>query len=417
MTDRAVLLFDSESELCRTSVRWVVRHDRRKQIAPVPIQSPDGERLLAAVPASRRGLSWHLVLDDHVYSGGDVLNPLAELLDRPLAARFLKRAIGGMGRVSQSRPSAAEAGSRGPAAPETPVGGNGAPEHETRADPGSAAPALAGNGGPAPEGPSAGHDEPAPVADGPAPIPDEEPVADSQPAVGLIDRPAPVRVPTPEPAEPRERPAAVAERAASPADGEPGEAADWQSRIERSPFGRGVLSVLILITLIAIVATNLPNSDLRTIAMRPGQPYLNALGLDQAWGVFAPDPRRAVIDVSAFVTYDDRKVAQWSIPRNGALLGSYTDYRWGKWEEFLIQPGVGSSLWQPAAEWAASREVRPGHTIKRVVLVERYRQLAPPGVTPSIGATKQKVFYSLSLPGTGRRGQSQAPLPPGGGGL
>jgi hypothetical protein len=203
----------------------------------------------------------------------------------------------------------------------------------------------------------------------------------------------------------------------APQEDEAAEAPDWQSRIERSPFGRGVLSVLIVITLLAIVAINLPNSDLRTIAMRPGQPYLNALGLDQAWGVFAPDPRRAVIDVSAYVSYDDRKVAHWSIPRNGALLGSYTDYRWGKWEEFLIQPGVGSSLWRPAAEWAASREVRPGHSIKRVVLVERYRQLAPPGVKPSIGPTRQKVFYTLSLQGAGRRGQTQAPLPPGGGGL
>jgi hypothetical protein len=178
-----------------------------------------------------------------------------------------------------------------------------------------------------------------------------------------------------------------------------------------------VLSVLILITLIAIVAINLPNSDLRTIAMRPGQPYLNALGLDQAWGVFAPDPRRAVIDVSAFVTYDDGRVAQWSLPRNGALLGSYTDYRWGKWEEFLIQPRVGSSLWLSAAQWAASREFRPGHAIKRVVLVERYRQLAPPGVKPSIGPTRRQVFYSLSPRGATRRTQPQAPLPPGGGGL
>jgi hypothetical protein len=144
---------------------------------------------------------------------------------------------------------------------------------------------------------------------------------------------------------------------------------------------------------------------------------LNALGLDQAWGVFAPDPRRAVIDVSAFVTYDDGKVAQWSIPRNGALLGSYTDYRWGKWEEFLIQPTVGSSLWRPAAEWAASREVRPGHTIKRVILVERFQKLAPPGVNPSIGPPQRQVFYSLSLGGSVRRGQPQAPLPPGGGGL
>jgi hypothetical protein len=250
--------------------------------------------------------------------------------------------------------------------------------------------------------------------------------------VGVIDRPAPVDDGTPEPdadaeahstgvaelpSHVAEPPAQAAERPASPEEDEPGAAPGWQSRIERSPFGRGVLSVLIVITLLAIVAINLPNSDLRTIAMRPGQPYLNALGLDQAWGVFAPDPRRAVIDVSALVTYDDGKVAQWTIPRNGALLGSYTDYRWGKWEEFLIQPGVGSSLWRPAAQWAASQEPRPGRTIKRVVLVEATRPLAPPGVNPSIGPTQRRLIYSLPLRGAAPRAQPQAPLPPGGGGL
>src|SRR5438105_2311710 len=127
MTDRAVLLFDAESELCRTSVRWVVRHDRRKQIVTTPIQSPYGQELLAPVPASRRGYSWHLVVDGRVYSGSDVLDPLAQLLDRPVAVRFLRRAIGGMGRVTQPRSAAAEAGPRA-AVPEGPAPSNGAPE-------------------------------------------------------------------------------------------------------------------------------------------------------------------------------------------------------------------------------------------------------------------------------------------------
>jgi hypothetical protein len=232
----------------------------------------------------------------------------------------------------------------------------------------------------------------------------------------VIDRPVASRITTtvvePPPAPP------PADEAPAPPPPQEEEAPGWQSRLESSPFGRGILSVLILITLIAIIATNLPNSDLRRVVMKPGQPYLNALGLDQAWGVFAPDPRRDSIDISAVVTYDDGRVAQWNIPRNGALIGSYTDYRWGKWEEFLIQPGVGNSLWLPAAQWAASRVTRPGHTVKRVVLVERYRQLFAPGVSPSQGPTRRLVFYSLSRPGAAQRGgQPQAPLPPGGGGL
>ncbi len=408
MTDRAVLLFDAGSELCRTSVRWVARHDRRGRIRPVPMGSTEGQDLLASVPPRLRDHSWHLLLDGQVYSGREVLDPLLDLLDRPLAGRFLKRAMEGMGRTGQSR-----AGAEVPVAPsqrtapepsEPSAGGNGAP---------SAGPDSPPHPRPAPSPP-----EPRPVEREPGSVPPER--VPAAPAVGLMERPAPVRAPAMESPPVVEAPKAApqVERAPGPEPPEETEAPDWQSRFERSPFGRGILSVLILITLIAIVAINLPNSDLRRIIMKPGQPYLNALGLDQAWGVFAPDPRRSSIDVSGVVTYDDGRVAQWTLPRNGALIGSYTDYRWGKWEEFLIQPGVGSSLWLPAAQWVASQEVRPGHAIKRVVLVERYRQLFAPGVTPSQGPTQRVVFYSLSLPGAAQRGaQPQAPLPPGGGGL
>jgi hypothetical protein len=164
-----------------------------------------------------------------------------------------------------------------------------------------------------------------------------------------------------------------------------------------------MLSSVIVITLIAIVAINLPQSDLRRQLLRPGQPYLNALGLDQNWALFAPDPRRVVINVSATVGYDDGRTAQWSFPHDDALIGTYRDYRWRKWEENLISPDNGAALWRSAALWAAGQEPRSGHAVTRVALVERFASLAPPGVTPSVGPTQQRVFYTLRVQAPGAR--------------
>jgi hypothetical protein len=170
-----------------------------------------------------------------------------------------------------------------------------------------------------------------------------------------------------------------------------------QQRIEESPLGRGVLSSLIVVTLVAIVAVNLPGSNLRQQLLRPGQPYLNAIGLDQDWGLFAPDPRRIVIDVTALVKFDDGRTVRWRFPRGRALIGTYRDYRWRKWEENLIDPANGGPLWKPAALWAAARETRPRHTVSRVTLLERYAPLAPPGIAPSVGPSQQRTLYTLLL--------------------
>jgi hypothetical protein len=177
---------------------------------------------------------------------------------------------------------------------------------------------------------------------------------------------------------------------------------DWQQRVEESRLGRGLLSIVIVVTLVAIVAINLPASDLRRQLLRGGQPYLNATGLDQNWALFAPNPRSVVIDVFALVTFDNGTIARWHFPRDGALIGTYRDYRWRKWGENLINPANGVALWRPAALWAASQEARPRHRVTQVTLIERFAQLAPPGVEPSVGATQQTTLYALTLPAAER---------------
>ncbi len=90
------LLYDSDCGFCKWSLDRILAWDRRRRLRPVAIQSDEGQRLLAAVPAGRRLDSWHLVADGEVRSGGAAAPDLFAALPggRPLAA--LLRAFPGL---------------------------------------------------------------------------------------------------------------------------------------------------------------------------------------------------------------------------------------------------------------------------------------------------------------------------------
>ena len=82
------MLYDVDCGFCRWALAKLLARDRRRVLRPVPIQDPEGQRLLAGVPDSERLASWHLVgPDGELRSGGAALAPLFRLLPggRPLA--------------------------------------------------------------------------------------------------------------------------------------------------------------------------------------------------------------------------------------------------------------------------------------------------------------------------------------------
>jgi hypothetical protein len=168
-----------------------------------------------------------------------------------------------------------------------------------------------------------------------------------------------------------------------------------QERIEGSPFGRGMLSVLIVFTLAAVAVVNLPTSYLRTKVLQGVGPYLNATGLDQNWLLFAPDPRFYSIEVYGVVSFSDGHEQVWTPPLHGPLVGTYGDYRWRKWEENMTVPANGSNLWPAAALWAAGHVPQNGGRATEVRLIERFSAINAPGVTPSRGPEQYKTLYIL----------------------
>jgi predicted DCC family thiol-disulfide oxidoreductase YuxK len=75
------ILYDADCGLCRWSLGWLLRWDRRHELEPVALQDPQTARLLAEMTEERRMASWHLVdSGGEVASAGAAVAPLLRLL-------------------------------------------------------------------------------------------------------------------------------------------------------------------------------------------------------------------------------------------------------------------------------------------------------------------------------------------------
>ena len=84
--------------------------------------------------------------------------------------------------------------------------------------------------------------------------------------------------------------------------------------VERSPLGQLVISALIVLILLVEIGTNLPASAVqRSVGPTSGQISF-LLGNEQAWGVFAPDPRSTSLQLEGRVTFADGSHATWHLP-------------------------------------------------------------------------------------------------------
>lgn len=163
-----------------------------------------------------------------------------------------------------------------------------------------------------------------------------------------------------------------------------------QARIESSAIGRGLISVGVAITVLAVLVVNMPDSELRTHLMTAAGPYLRATGLDQDWGVFAP-PRTVSVAVEARIDDADGSSTTVAVP-DSTGLGAYTDYRWGKYQE-RVRLDVNYRLWEPYARFLADRARAEGRSPVRVMLIRRWADTLPPGPGPERGPWQEFTFY------------------------
>lgn len=103
------VLYDADCGFCKRTLRRLLDRDKGQRLRSVPIQSAEGDTLLAGIDPDRRLSSWHLVAPDgSVHSGGDALIVVLGLLPRgarlsSLLARFPRATQAGYAWVARNR--------------------------------------------------------------------------------------------------------------------------------------------------------------------------------------------------------------------------------------------------------------------------------------------------------------------------
>ncbi len=171
---------------------------------------------------------------------------------------------------------------------------------------------------------------------------------------------------------------------------------DLQHRFESDWVGQSLITGLILFILGALVFWNLPDSAITKFGVNRVSPAVLALGLDQRWGVFAPNPRSQVWDLQARIEYADGRVATWKFPAlSDPILSEFRIYHWQKWTE-VARSDDYKALAASTAMWVARTHLRYGAPA-RVLLIRRWYDLRPPGRGPSRGPWEQETYYTLDV--------------------
>lgn len=169
--------------------------------------------------------------------------------------------------------------------------------------------------------------------------------------------------------------------------------APLSERFERSSVGQLVISIGIVLVLLAEVGTHLPSSALERSIGPTANQVVRLLASEQAWGVFAPNPRTTSLEVEGRVTFEDGSTAVWTIPEGPNIGANLRFYRWRKWLERVRSDGY-RSIWRPTAEWIATLYDDEPSPVVRVELVRRFHENALEGQQPP---WQEFTYFTLDL--------------------
>ena len=94
---RATVLYDEDCGFCRWSADRLRAWDRHRNLAFVPLQGSEADRLLHAVPENRRASSWHLVESNgRVWSAGAAVPRVMRTLPGGLPFAMLASSFSGL---------------------------------------------------------------------------------------------------------------------------------------------------------------------------------------------------------------------------------------------------------------------------------------------------------------------------------
>ena len=172
---------------------------------------------------------------------------------------------------------------------------------------------------------------------------------------------------------------------------------DLQPRFERTRFGQGVISAVIVVIFACAIVWQMPNSPIRSDLRPIVRPIAITTGLDQNFGVFAPNPPRRLEYIDVQVTKRSGAVSTWQMPDWDPLFSHYWLSRWKKLKENLIST---PSTRGPFLHWYARQVATPDDPVVRLRMVLRTAPIpAPSGAAPNSFRPATTVLYDEKLTG------------------
>ncbi|MGH9226021.1 MAG: hypothetical protein ACRD2W_20055 [Acidimicrobiales bacterium] len=123
---------------------------------------------------------------------------------------------------------------------------------------------------------------------------------------------------------------------------------------------------------------------------------LRVTALTQEWDVFAPDPARRSLSVSARIQYGDGSVVDWRPPDGGNLVGPYRSYRSRKLATALQDDAHRDTLCLAVARWLAASHERDGRRPVTITLIRHWAPTPPPGSRRPL-VWYDEAYYTLDL--------------------
>jgi hypothetical protein len=166
-------------------------------------------------------------------------------------------------------------------------------------------------------------------------------------------------------------------------------------RIERSSLGQLVIGAGIALVLLCQIGTHLPASALERAVGPTAQQVVRLVASEQAWGVFAPNPRTTSLKMEGVVTFADGSTTVWTIPEGPNVGANLRFYRWRKWLE-RVRSDSYRSIWEPTARWIAGLYDDESSPVVKVELVRHFRDNVLEGPQPP---WQQFTYFTLDLEG------------------
>jgi hypothetical protein len=167
---------------------------------------------------------------------------------------------------------------------------------------------------------------------------------------------------------------------------------------------RGVVNAFVLFHLLAIVVWNMPGSYLQGEIKARMTRYMMYVSLDQAWGMFAPEPGRENTYMQARITLADGERVYRPIGRQDNLnpLARLIYERERKMTENLYNTGVGTPYYNQMALWALRKVKTDPKNPPVKVEITRHWSIIPPlpeGIRQSPFSTgwRSDVVHSMGL--------------------